>query len=166
MGDRPDYPATRRDESVVETLHGHEIADPYRWLEDPDSAETAAWVAAQNELSEFVLTALPAREWFAAELDAVTHRARSGTPVKRSGKFFVSRNDGSVNQDLWYVADTLEELERGGRVILDPNTFSADGTSSVASFSVNPGWNEARLRRVGRRVGLGALPPARPGNRR
>ena len=67
------YPSTRRDR-VVETLHGREIADPYRWLEDPDSPETIAWVAAQNALTESWMTALPGREWFAEIMRSVVRR--------------------------------------------------------------------------------------------
>ena len=58
-----DYPDTRRDDTV-DRLHGHDVPDPYRWLEDPDSAETRAWVLAQNEVSRGYLDALPSREWF------------------------------------------------------------------------------------------------------
>ena len=55
-----------------------------------------------------------------------------------AGRYFVTRNDGSQNQDVWYVADILEELLRGGRVLVDPNTFSEDGTDSLPSFTVSP----------------------------
>ena len=58
-----DYPQTRRD-GTVENLHGHEVADPYRWLEDPDAAETRDWVAEQNRLSRAHLEALASRPWF------------------------------------------------------------------------------------------------------
>ena len=127
-------PDTRRDD-VVETLHGHEVADPYRWLEEPDSPETRAWVEEQNRCSRAHLDSLPSREWFARVMHAALRRPRAGTPDKLAGRYVVARNDGSQQQDVWFVADSLEELEAGGRVLLDPNAFSEDGTSSLADYA-------------------------------
>ena len=130
------YPSTRRDDTL-DMLHGRPIADPYRWLEDPDAAETADWVRRQNEFSESALAELPGREWFAATMRSIISRPRAGVPFTRSGRYFVTRNDGSQNQDVTYVADSLSELLAGGRVLVDPNTLSADGTSAVTSFTVS-----------------------------
>ena len=130
-----DYPHTRRDDTR-ERLHGRMVADPYRWLEDPDAAETADWVRRQNEVSESYLASLPERAWFGRTMAAVLARPRAGTPLHRGGRYLVSRNDGRQDQDVWYVADSLAELVGGGRVLVDPNTFSADGTSSLATLSV------------------------------
>ena len=127
-----DYPHTRRDDTR-EQLHGRTVEDPHRWLEDPDSPETGDWVRRQNELSSG-LPGGPARaRWFGATMAAVLARPRAGTPQHRGGRYLVNRNDGRQNQDVWYVADSLAELLEGGRVLLDPNTFSADGTSSLAA---------------------------------
>ena len=71
-------------------------------------------------------------------MQAVVGRPRAGVPFKRAGWYFVSRNDGTQNQDVVYVAKTLAELLDGGRVLVDPNTFSADGTSSLTTFTVAP----------------------------
>jgi prolyl oligopeptidase len=131
------YPNTRRDD-ITEVRHGRTIADPYRWLEDPDSAETAAWVTEQNAVTEDYLAALPDRAWFTATMQAVINRPRAGTPFKRAGWYFVTRNDGTQNQDVVFVAESLPELLAGGRILIDPNTFAADGTSSLASFTVSP----------------------------
>ncbi|MGN6575017.1 MAG: prolyl oligopeptidase family serine peptidase, partial [Nocardioides sp.] len=131
-----DYPETRRD-GTVETLHGHEIADPYRWLEDPDSEETRAWVAAQNAYSREHLDALASREWFHATMRQVVGTPRAGTPDFAGERYLVSRNDGTLAQDQWFVADSLEELRAGGRLLVDPNTFSAGGTSSLAGYDVS-----------------------------
>jgi prolyl oligopeptidase len=131
-----DYPDSRRSD-VVETLHGQRIPDPYRWLEDPESAETVDWVRRQNEVTEAHLHGLPDRGWFRETMRAVLRRPRAGTPSKRGGHYFVKRNDGSQDQDVWYVADTLEDLLQGGRVIVDPNTFSTTGTDSLGSFTVS-----------------------------
>ena len=128
-----DYPHTRRDD-IREQLHGRTVEDPYRWLEDPDAAETADWVQRQNATSGAYLADLPERAWFGATMAAVLARPRAGTPLHRGGRYLVSRNDGRQNQDVWYVADSLAELLEGGRVLVDPNTFSAEGTSSLAAL--------------------------------
>ena len=130
------YPQTRRDD-VVEVLHGRRIADPYRWLEDPESAETADWVKRQNERTADYLESLPDRPWFLNTMQQVMRQPRAGVPFKRAGHYFVTRNDGNQNQDVAYVASSLEELVAGGRVLVDPNTFSDDGTSSLASLTVS-----------------------------
>ncbi|HEU5485355.1 MAG TPA: prolyl oligopeptidase family serine peptidase [Microlunatus sp.] len=131
-----EYPTTRRSD-LVETLHGHEIADPYRWLEDPDDTETADWVRRQNAVTEAYLDTLPERPWFARTMRAVLHRPRAGVPFRRSGRYLVSRNDGHTDQDIWYVADSLAELRAGGRVLVDPNRLSEDGRSALASLTVS-----------------------------
>ncbi len=130
MTDRYRYPDTRRDDTA-ETLHGQRIEDPYRWLEDPDSDETRAWVKQQNELSRGHLDAIASRPWFHEQLTALVTRPRAGTPDKVGGRYVVSRNDGAQEQDQVFVADSLEELRVEPRLLLDPNTFSADGTSSL-----------------------------------
>lgn len=137
-GEQLSYPPTRRGD-VVEQRHGYEIADPYRWLEDPDAPETAAWVAAQNAVTEGYLAGLPDREWFADTMRRVLQRPRTDVPFVRSGHYFVARNDGRQDQDVWFVADSLAELVEGGRVLVDPNTFSAAGTDSIGSLTVSPG---------------------------
>lgn len=126
-------PTTRRGDTV-ETPHGHGVADPYRWLKDPDSEETRAWVDAQNAATRAHLDRLPCRSWFGETMHAIVGRPRAGVPDKVAGRYLLSRNDGTRQQDVWFVGDTLEELRSGGRVLLDPNTFSADGTSSLAGY--------------------------------
>jgi prolyl oligopeptidase len=130
------FPETRRDD-IVEVLHGTTIPDPYRWLEDPDSAETAEWVKRQNEFTAAYLESLPDRPWFLATMQQVMRQPRAGVPFKRAGHYFVSRNDGRQNQDVIFVAASLEDLLAGGRVLVDPNTFSPDGTSSLSSLTVS-----------------------------
>lgn len=132
------HPESRRDESVVDTLHGHQIADPYRWLEDADSAETKDWVRRQNEATETELSGYPERAWFQEAMSAILARPRAGVPGRASGWYFVGRNDGSQAQDVVYVADSLQGLLDGGRVIIDPNKLSEDGTDSLGSFTVSP----------------------------
>lgn len=127
---------TRRDD-LVETLHGHAVADPYRWLEDADDPEVIAWAGAQQARTEEALASLPERAWFAEAMGRIVARPRAGTPVVRGGRYFVSRNDGASAQDTWYTADSLAELEAGGRVVLDPTPWSADGTASLSTFTVS-----------------------------
>ncbi len=125
------FPVTRRDD-LTETLHGHQVADPYRWLEDPDAEATRAWVAAQNRATRSHLDAVASRPWFERTMQAVVGRPRAGTPDRLGGRYVVSRNDGTQQQDLLFAGDTLEDLLHGGRLLVDPNTFSPDGTSSLA----------------------------------
>ncbi|MEV0792436.1 prolyl oligopeptidase family serine peptidase [Kribbella sp. NPDC050459] len=131
------YPESRRDD-VVETLHGHQIADPYRWLEDPDSSDTQDWVDRQNAFTQAELADYPERGWFQATMAAILARPRAGVPVKKAGWYFVGRNDGTQAQDVIFVADSLDELLTAGRVLIDPNTLSEDGTDSLGSFTVSP----------------------------
>ncbi|HEY5787662.1 MAG TPA: prolyl oligopeptidase family serine peptidase [Microlunatus sp.] len=131
-----DYPLSHRGD-VAETLHGQEIADPYRWLEDPDDPDTVDWVARQNAVTEAYLASLPERSWFARTMTAVLHRPRAGVPFCRGGRYVVARNDGHTDQDIWYVADSLAELRAGGRVLVDPNRLSADGRASLQSLTIS-----------------------------
>lgn len=152
------YPVTRKADQV-DTLHGVAIADPYRWLEDDNSAETKAWVEAQNKVTFGYLDTLPQREALKKRLTELWNYERFGLPFKEGGKYFWSRNDGLQAQDVLYVAD---KVEGPGRVLIDPNTFEKDGTSSLAAYSVSPDgkyvayaksgggsdWREWRIREV------------------
>ena len=128
------YPSTRKVE-VVETLHGVEVADPYRWLEDLDSPETKEWVRAQNEVTFPYLKALPDREKLKNELALLWDYERYGLPEKEGTFYFFTRNTGLQNQSVLYVS---EGLDGKPRVLLDPNTLSADGTVSLAGTAVSP----------------------------
>jgi len=124
----PSYPTTRR-EAHVDTYHGETVADPYKWLEDPDSAESRAWIDAQNELVRAHLEPLPLRTRMQARLRELWNYQRFGLPSERGGRWFMSRNDGLQNQSVLYVADAADG--RGERVLLDPNTLSKDGTVAL-----------------------------------
>ena len=124
----PLYPETRR-EAHVDTYHGETVADPYKWLEDPDSAESRAWIDAQNELVRAHLEPLPMRAHMQARLRELWDYGRFGLPSQRGGRWFMSRNDGLQNQSVLYVADAADG--RGERVLLDPNTLSKDGTVAL-----------------------------------
>ena len=127
------YPDARRVDTV-DDYHGTEVADPYRWMEDPDSAETQAWVRAQNVISQAWLAAVPEREAIRERLSSLWNYERYGTPWKRGSRYFFSKNDGLQNQSVMYVA---ESLDAEPRVLIDPNTFSEDGTVSLSGMSIS-----------------------------
>ncbi len=127
---KPMYPATRKSDHVDE-YHGTKVPDPYRWLEDPDSEETKAWVQAQNKVTFGYLEQLPAREQFRQRLTKLWNYERFGLPIKRQGRYFYSRNSGLENQNAVYV---VEGLAAQPRLLLDPNTLSKDGTVALANW--------------------------------
>jgi len=131
------YPHSERG-PVVETLHGVEVADPYRWLEDPDSAQTKEWVAAQNAVTDEYLAGLDSRGWFHERLHAILSVPRAGVPLARGGRYLLDRNDGSQDQDVVTVAEDLTSLAAGGRVLIDPAGLSSAGTASLRAVVLSP----------------------------
>jgi prolyl oligopeptidase len=127
------YPAPPQSDQV-DDYHGTKIADPFRKLEEPDAAETRAWIEAENKLTAEFLQAVPARKPLRERLTALWNYVRYGTPTVRGGRYFYSRNDGLQNQAVLYVA---ESLEGEPRVLLDPNALSADGTTSIAGYELS-----------------------------
>ena len=127
------YPVTRKSDHIDE-YHGTKVPDPYRWLEDPDSDETKAWVQAQNEVTFGYLEQLPSRKSFKERLTKLWNYERYGLPIKRKGRYFYSRNSGLENQNAVYV---LESLAGQPRLLLDPNTLSKDGTIALANWVVS-----------------------------
>jgi prolyl oligopeptidase len=143
----------------VDDYHGTQVADPYRWLEELDSADTKAWVAAQNALTDAVVAQIPERARIKQRLTELWNYPRTGLPNKEANWYFYTKNDGLQNQSPLYVTDGLNGPER---VLIDPNTLSTDGTVAVAQTSPSPGgkwlgyglatggsdWRELRLRDV------------------
>jgi len=127
------YPKTRQMEHVDE-YHGVKIADPYRWLEDDNSAETAAWVEAQNKVTFGFLEAVPQRAAIKERLTKLWNYERFGLPMERGGRTFYTRNSGLQNQRVLYVADSIEAAPR---VLLDVNGLAADGTVGLNSFEIS-----------------------------
>lgn len=115
---------------VVDTYFGTQVADPYRWLEDDRSAETAEWVKAQNKVTFDYLAQIPYREQIKQRLEALWNYEKVGTPSKEGQYNYFSKNDGLQNQSVIY------RQKDGGQpeVFLDPNTFAADGTTSLADL--------------------------------
>jgi prolyl oligopeptidase len=127
------YPPTRRGDQV-DDHHGVPVADPYRWLEDADAAETRAWIEAQNRLTFGYLAAIPARDRIRERLTRLWDFERYTLPFQEGGRYFYSRNTGLQNQSVLYVA---EALNAEPRVLLDPNPLSADGTVALSGLAVS-----------------------------
>ena len=128
------YPSARVD-PLVETLHGIQVPDPYRWLEDAASPQTQAWVGAQNALTRTLLDG-PARDVFVRELTERFDYPRTLAALCRGDRFFFTRNPGLLNQPILYV----QEAPRGAEptVLIDPNALSADGTTALTAIAPSP----------------------------
>ncbi|MDD2385824.1 MAG: prolyl oligopeptidase family serine peptidase [Bacteroidales bacterium] len=127
------YPETLKGD-VEDEYFGTIVKDPFRWLEDDNSAETAEWVKAQNELTFAYLETIPYREKMKQRLTKIWDFPRESAPTKKGDKFFYYRNDGLQNQSVLFYKNSLEgeEIE-----ILDPNTLADDGTVSLSAVSVS-----------------------------
>jgi prolyl oligopeptidase len=128
-----EVPPTRRGD-VVDVLHGESVSDPYRWLEDTYSDETAAWVRAQNAVTAAYLESLPSRATIRQRLTEIWDVTRWTTPYEHGGHWIFTRHDPGADQPVLRVADTPEGE---GRVLLDPNTLSDDGTVALSTWSVS-----------------------------
>jgi len=131
--DRIEYPKTRRVDQV-DTYFGVRVADPYRWLEADvrHSKEVADWVAAENKVTSAYLAAIPERERIRKRLTELWNFAQYSSPFKEGGHYFYFKNDGLQNQAVLYVMDSLEGKPRP---LLDPNTWSKDGTIALAGVA-------------------------------
>ena len=125
------YPLTKKGD-VVEVLHGRRVADPYRWLEDPNSAETAAWVEAQNKVTFAYLEKIGKRASIRERLTKLWNYERYGVPSRHGSWTIFSKNDGLQNQAVIYKATSLTAPPE---VLLDPNTLSTDGTVALSGLS-------------------------------
>lgn len=124
------YPETKKG-ALVENLHGMKVADPYRWLEDPNSAETAAWVESQNKVTFAYLEKIPSRASIRERLTKLWNYERYGVPSKHGDWYIFSKNDGLQNQAVYYKTKSLDAAPA---VLLDPNTLSTDGTVALAGL--------------------------------
>ncbi|WP_396627535.1 prolyl oligopeptidase family serine peptidase [Luteitalea sp.] len=123
------YPQTKKVDQV-DDYFGTKVADPYRWLEDDNAADTKAWVEAQNAVTFGYLSKLPGRDALKQRLTTLWNYERYGLPRKRGSHYVFTRNDGLQNQAVYYRAASLEATPD---VLLDPNTLSTDGTIAVGS---------------------------------
>ena len=127
-------PPTRVDD-VTETLHGITITDPYRWLEDQNSSETRAWINSQNQYTASMLGALPFRDRIRERLTELLKIDTIGIPVARGGRYFFSKRRADQNQSVIYVRNGLAGKDE---VLIDPNTMSADQTTSAGIQDISP----------------------------
>ncbi|MBD2722817.1 prolyl oligopeptidase family serine peptidase [Hymenobacter armeniacus] len=148
------YPPSRKAD-VTDTYFGTAVPDPYRWLEDPDAAETTAWVTAQNEVTFGYLNQIPFRNGIRERLTTLWNYERYGVPEQVGDELVFAKNDGLQNQAVVYRQRGQEEP----RVLLDPNKFSEDGTTALAgmefsndhrylAYATSSGgsdWNQIRI---------------------
>lgn len=151
------YPQTLR-EDVAEEHFGERVADPYRWLENDvrEDPRVRAWVTAQNEVTNAYLATLPSRAAFRTRMTAMYDHERYGIPERAGNRYFYDRNDGLQNQSVLYVRDGLDGAPR---MLIDPNTWSADGATALAEwdpsedgrhllYSIQEGGTDWRILRV------------------
>jgi len=127
------YPTARKSD-VVDDYHGTRVPDPYRWLEDPDSPESRAWIEAQNRLTEAYLAAIPARTTIRDRLTKLWNYPKYGTPFRKGGRYFFFKNDGLQNQSVLYKQASLTTQPE---TLLDPNLLSEDGTVALSTLAVS-----------------------------
>lgn len=125
------YPETAKVDTV-DVYFGTEVPDPYRWLENDTSEATAAWVKAQNQVTNAYLAKIPFRNALLNRLTDLANYEKIGAPFKKHGKYYFYKNDGLQNQSVLYVQDSLEGEPR---VFLDPNKLSDDGTVALTGIS-------------------------------
>lgn len=128
------YPMTHRTDTV-DTYFGHTVADPYRWLEDDQSAATAQWVLQQNAVTFGYLDSIPFRHKIKERLTEIWNYPRSFAPWKEGNQYFFAKNNGLQNQNVYYRCHKLGDTPVE---VLNPNLLSNDGTVSLTNFSVSP----------------------------
>jgi len=125
------YPNARKTDHV-DTYHGVTVPDPYRWLEDDNSAETAAWVEAENKITFGYLDRIPYRGALLARVNALNKYTKYSAPSHKGPYFFFSKNEGLQNQSVLYIQKGLDGTPE---VLIDPNAWSANGTSRLTAFA-------------------------------
>ena len=152
------YPTTRKADQI-DDYHGTKVADPYRWLEDPDSEETKTWVEAQNQVTFSYLAEIPQREQIKQRVTQLWNYQKYGIPFKEGNRYFYFKNDGLQNQSVLY---TLTSLDDQPRVLIDPNALSEDGTIALSGLAISEDgklmaygisisgsdWNEWKVRDI------------------
>lgn len=127
------YPQTRMEDHIDE-LHGRQVHDPYRWMEDLESDELQTWITAQNELTFGFLAQSPEREKIRERMTHLWNYQKYSPPFKRADRYFYIYNDGLQNQDVIYWMENLEDTPK---VLLDPNELSEDGTVALSGAAIS-----------------------------
>jgi hypothetical protein len=125
------YPATKT-VPQVDVYFGDTVPDPYRWLEQENAPETAKWVEDENKVTFAYLEKIPFRAAVKSRLEKLYNYPRYGTPSRKGEYFTFTKNNGLQNQSVLYIQ---KGLDGEASVLLDPNKFSANGTSSLAGFA-------------------------------
>jgi prolyl oligopeptidase len=127
------YPSSHKS-NQIDNYHGTVVTDPYRWLENPDSPETRAWIESQNQVTFGYLGEIPARETIKQRLTKLWDYEKYSIPFKEGEQYFYFKNNGLQNQSVLY---TLKSLDAEPRILLDPNKFSEDGTVALSGLSIS-----------------------------
>jgi prolyl oligopeptidase len=128
------YPVAARGDHVDEYF-GESVADPYRWMEDLESTDLATFVTAQNDIAIPYLADVPVREQIAERIDSLWSFERYRLPIAEGGLYFYRHNDGTQDQDVLYFAESLDDEPQ---MLIDPNSFSDDGTISLSTYAPSP----------------------------
>lgn len=125
------YPKAPKD-GTVDIYFGVPVPDPYRPLENDTSAVTAQWVEQENAVTQAYISKIPFRDALFARLMELSDYEKIGMPMKKKGKYYISRNSGTQNQSVLYTMDSADGEQK---VLLDPNTLSDDGTVALRGTS-------------------------------
>ncbi|MEN8225077.1 MAG: prolyl oligopeptidase family serine peptidase [Bacteroidota bacterium] len=128
-----EYPISQKADQVDEYF-GVQVPDPYRWLEDDNSEETADWVHKQDSVTNAYLSNIPFRDKIVDRLTEIWNYPRYRTPEKKGDYYYFRKNDGLQNQDVLYV---MKGEDGEPEVLLDPNTLSEDGTVALSSWKLS-----------------------------
>lgn len=128
FGQKFDYPKPKKVDQV-DDYHGTKVADPFRWLEDPDAPDSRQWIEAENKITDAYLTQIPERQKIKDRLTKLWNYEKYTAPFKVGKNYFYYKNDGLQNQSILYIASSTTDA---GRVFLDPNKLSTDGTVALA----------------------------------
>jgi prolyl oligopeptidase len=127
------YPGARKSDQA-DDYHGTKVADPYRWLEDPDSAESRAWIESENKVTFDFLEKIPQRDGIKRRITQLWDYEKFGVPFKEKDRYFINRNTGLQNQNVLFVGSNLTEKPRE---LLDPNILAKDGTIALGGLAVS-----------------------------
>lgn len=127
------YPQAKKGDSV-DVYFGHKVADPYRWLEDDNSEETAVWVESENKVTNKYLSDIPFRDQLKERLTKIWNYPKYGVPFNKGDRYFFFKNNGIQNQSVLYMQNNLDDEPK---VLLDPNTLSDDGTVALSSLGIS-----------------------------
>ena len=131
------YPTAPTDSTVTDTYFGHTVADPYRPLENDTAGATLEWVKEENAITSAYLDAIPFKKDLRKRMEKLASYKRTGLPWReKNGKYYYYENDGTQNQSVLYVKDKIDDKE--GRVVLDPNTLSENGTVALNDVFFSP----------------------------